>query len=96
MKRSREEIIPEPTVSKVQKNMITNVTHHNGYQDTIPEREFEKCQSPQAPECGNTNIALYIMHGGDRLPICRKCWSEISESNLEWNGSDVTEDMRRK
>ncbi len=48
--------------------------------------EKEKCMNPWDHECGRTDIALYIMHKGRRLPICRRCWNGISAKNIEWRG----------
>jgi len=44
----------------------------------------ERCGNPWNGRCGNTDILLYICHGGERFPICEKCWIEICESELEW------------
>jgi len=44
----------------------------------------ERCMNPWNGRCSNTDIALYIMFKGRRLPICRKCWREISSKNIEW------------
>jgi hypothetical protein len=46
--------------------------------------EKEKCMNPWDGECERTDIALYIMHRGRRLPICRRCWNGISAKNIEW------------
>ena len=44
----------------------------------------ESCQNPWNPNCGSSEIELYIMHEGVKLPICRSCWEEIALSDLEW------------
>ncbi|MCD6089776.1 hypothetical protein J7K07_08705 [Candidatus Bathyarchaeota archaeon] len=44
----------------------------------------EKCMNPWNKKCSNTDIILYIMFNGKRLPICHKCWEEISSKNIEW------------
>jgi len=46
--------------------------------------ERERCMNPWNGKCGNLDIALYIMHKGKRLPICRRCWRIISSSKIEW------------
>jgi len=44
----------------------------------------ETCLNPWNGKCGNTDIALYIMYRGRRLPICRDCWEAISSKDIEW------------
>jgi hypothetical protein len=44
----------------------------------------ESCQNPWNPNCESSEIELYIMHEGVKLPICRSCWEEIALSDLEW------------
>jgi hypothetical protein len=47
-------------------------------------QDKERCMNPWNGKCNNTEIALYIMFKGKRLPICRECWEEISSKNIEW------------
>jgi hypothetical protein len=50
-----------------------------------PERLMkESCMNPWNGKCMDTNIALYIIYKGERLPICRKCWEAISSTDIEW------------
>jgi len=51
-------------------------------EDLWPAKEV--CGNPWNGECTSTNIALYIMYKGRRLPICRRCWEAISSRNIEW------------
>ena len=44
-----------------------------------------RCRNPWNSECKNTDIELSIYYNGEFLPICRKCWQDISERNLEWS-----------
>jgi len=44
----------------------------------------EKCKNPWNGKCNSTEIELYIIYKGRRLPICHKCWSEIAEKEVEW------------
>lgn len=46
--------------------------------------ETEKCLNPWNGECGKTDIAIYVMYNGERLPICRRCWEDISTKDVEW------------
>lgn len=34
-------------------------------------------------ECSSADIAVYIMHKGERLPICDSCWGELADSMWE-------------
>jgi len=45
-----------------------------------------RCRNPWNGDCRNTNIELSIYYDGEFLPICRNCWQEISNRNLEWSG----------
>ncbi|MEM2939350.1 MAG: hypothetical protein QXU95_03645, partial [Candidatus Bathyarchaeia archaeon] len=42
----------------------------------------ERCLNPWNDNCGNTDIALYIMYKGERIPICWRCWSKISRKDV--------------
>lgn len=48
----------------------------------------EVCQNPWLKHpCKNTDIVVYIVYENQRLPICRKCWEKIAESDLEWGST---------
>ncbi|MBE0512137.1 hypothetical protein IBX38_03705 [Candidatus Bathyarchaeota archaeon] len=49
-----------------------------------PNQLIEKCRNPWNGECKRTDIEVYIFYRGRRLPICRDCWSDIAEKDLEW------------
>ncbi|RLF12389.1 MAG: hypothetical protein DRJ69_00970 [Thermoprotei archaeon] len=49
-----------------------------------PLREVEVCMNPWNGECRSTEIAVYIYHGGERLPVCRRCWIELADGDYEW------------
>ena len=34
-------------------------------------------------ECSSSDIKVYIMHGGERLPICGACADELADSKWE-------------
>jgi len=53
----------------------------------------ERCRNPWNGRCENTDIQLYIYYGGERLPICGKCWSQICDGDFEWG---VDEPKRSK
>jgi hypothetical protein len=44
----------------------------------------ECCRNPWNGKCKNTDIEVFILYKGDRLPICRRCWSKIADSSIEW------------
>jgi len=46
--------------------------------------ETEVCMNPWNGKCTNTDVALYIIYKNERLPICHKCWKDISSQNIEW------------
>ena len=48
------------------------------------EPRIEVCMNPWNGVCENGDIALYICSDGQRLPICRECWSEIASNDMEW------------
>ena len=43
------------------------------------------CMNPWKPECRNTDIEVSIYYNGRMIPICRKCWSEIANKDIEWS-----------
>ena len=47
--------------------------------------EKEKCENPWKKECNNIDIEVYIYYKNNKVPICRKCWAEIGESDREWS-----------
>jgi len=46
----------------------------------------ERCRNPWNGRCTNTDIEVYIIYKNNKLPICRRCWSRIANSNIEWGG----------
>ena len=38
---------------------------------------------------------MYIQVGSERFPICRQCWNELAESDVEW-GEDGLKDNEKK
>jgi len=45
---------------------------------------MERCKNPWNGECKGRDIEVYILFKGERLPICRRCWSKIANKDLEW------------
>ena len=42
-----------------------------------------KCKNPWK-RCRREDIQVVIKYKGKLLPICRKCWLEIANSDKEW------------
>jgi hypothetical protein len=53
----------------------------------------ERCRNPWNGRCRNMDIEVFILYKGFRLPICRRCWSKIANSNIEW-GVDEPECLK--
>ena len=47
-------------------------------------QSIESCKNPWKERCVNNDIEVYIYYKNQRIPICRKCWSNISETDIEW------------
>ena len=43
------------------------------------------CMNPWNPECRNTDIEVSIYYDGRMVPICRRCWEEIANKDVEWS-----------
>lgn len=51
---------------------------------TQDQNATPQCKNPWR-ECKNTDIALSIHYRGEFLPVCSRCWKEISENpRREW------------
>jgi len=44
-----------------------------------------RCMNPWKPDCTSTDIKLSIYYKGHMIPICRRCWEEIADKNIEWS-----------
>jgi len=51
-------------------------------EEALSKAEF--CGNPWNPNCESSEIELYIMYKGAKVPICRSCWQELAETDLEW------------
>jgi hypothetical protein len=45
---------------------------------------LEHCKNPWDNKCKNDDIGVYILYRGEKLPICRRCWSKIAVKDIEW------------
>ena len=43
------------------------------------------CMNPWNPDCRNTDIEVSIYYHGRMVPICRRCWEEIANKDVEWS-----------
>ncbi len=57
--------------------------------ENLVSLQDECCGNPWNGECKNTDIVLHIYHEGDHLPICRSCWNEIAETDIEWGDDNA-------
>jgi hypothetical protein len=52
--------------------------------ETLEATKLEHCQNPWRDTCNSENIKLYIMVKGEKLPICKQCWTSIADKEVEW------------
>jgi hypothetical protein len=79
-RRRRHDVGGEPVLNKRKRIMAKEP----------PELESShvsslRCMNPWKPECRSTDIELSIFYKGRTTPICRKCWEEIANKNVEWS-----------
>jgi len=58
-------------------------------------RSLEVCHNPLKSDCQSSDIVVYIQVGSERFPICRQCWSDLAESDVEW-GEEGLKDNEKK
>jgi len=51
---------------------------------TLMSRMVERCRNPWNGGCENTDIEVYIYYKGRMFPICKSCWANIADKDLEW------------
>jgi hypothetical protein len=47
-------------------------------------KKMEHCENPWKDTCNSENIKLYIMFNGEKRPICRQCWTNLADKEVEW------------
>jgi hypothetical protein len=52
--------------------------------DMFEVTTMEHCKNPWKSNCKSENIKLYIQVKGEKLPICKKCWSRIADKDFSW------------
>lgn len=45
---------------------------------------LEHCKNPWNRECKESDIEVYIHFRGEKVPICKRCWSKLAEQDMEW------------
>ncbi|HKZ87600.1 MAG TPA: hypothetical protein VJ066_00405 [Candidatus Bathyarchaeia archaeon] len=45
---------------------------------------MEQCKNPWKNQCQSENIKLYIMFKGEKIPICKQCWTNIADIDADW------------
>jgi hypothetical protein len=64
-------------------NFKSDVAHNSDW-NMFEVTAMERCKNPWKNSCKSGNIKLYIQFKGEKLPICKQCWSRIAEKELEW------------
>ncbi|RJS85648.1 hypothetical protein CW706_00780 [Candidatus Bathyarchaeota archaeon] len=70
------------------KNSPSKEFEHFEKKNNIDENEESPkihCMNPWKPECRNTDIEVSIYYKGKMIPICRECWKEIANRDVEWS-----------
>jgi hypothetical protein len=71
------DVVSQHALKRVKAELLTSPSESG-------EFPMERCRNPWNKECKNDDIEVYIVFKGDKLPICRRCWSKIAEKDLEW------------
>jgi hypothetical protein len=50
----------------------------------VRSTQMERCKNPWKSNCKSGNIKLYIQFKGEKLPICKRCWSNIADNEVSW------------
>lgn len=45
---------------------------------------IEHCGNPWKKGCKDTEIVLYIKNKEKIIPLCKKCWINVSKSSKSW------------
>jgi len=61
----------------------SNFAHNSDY-NIFEVVIMEHCKNPWKNDCKSGNIKLYIQFKGEKLPICKRCWSRIADEELNW------------
>lgn len=79
-------IYPSKTSANAAKNRGRSKSiSNNSSQPSKMDSSVLHCMNPWKPNCERTDIELSIYYNGRFIPICRECWKEISEKDMEWS-----------
>lgn len=79
-------IYPSKTSANAAKNRgRSKSSSNNSSQPSKMDSSVLHCMNPWKPNCERTDIELSIYYNGRFIPICRECWKEISEKDMEWS-----------
>jgi len=78
---------PRRSEDSMRKNRKSGETAFNDESQGVSEVH---CMNPWNPECRNTDIEVSIYYEGRMVPICRQCWEEIANKDVEWSGLERT------
>jgi len=86
-KYEKTETKPERSYTRRSENP-TRKTRRDGmviFEDWRRDVSEVHCMNPWNPECRNTDIEVSIYYDGRMVPICRRCWEEIANKDVEWS-----------
>jgi hypothetical protein len=69
---------------KVVSQRVLKATSADEPNRSMEAKKLEHCQNPWKDTCNSENIKLYIMVKGEKLPICRQCWTNLADKEVEW------------
>jgi hypothetical protein len=78
-------IYPSKVSANTTKNKGRLKSGNNSSSPSKMESSTLHCMNPWKPDCKRTDIELSIYYNGRFVPICRECWKEISEKDMEWS-----------
>jgi hypothetical protein len=78
-------IYPSKVSANTTKNKGRLKSGNNSSSLSKMESSTLHCMNPWKPDCKRTDIELSIYYNGRFVPICRECWKEISEKDMEWS-----------
>jgi len=91
---SKPSLIHEKNETKPEQIRMRRFENPSGKTGRVKEIAFEgegqdiseiHCMNPWNPECRNTDIEVSIYYDGRMVPICRRCWEEIANKDVEWS-----------
>jgi len=75
---------PSPTYLASWSQNLYHLDAVGALNERVTSKMADSCKSPWNGKCSSTNIEVYIQYKDQVLPICRHCWGEIAEKDIEW------------